>query len=71
MSEKILGSGQVQRMLKADEVADILSISKAMVYKLMQTGDIRTVRIASARRVRQEDLAAFIENRLTKKSDRV
>lgn len=50
-----------ERLLKASEVAEILNVSKAFAYQLMQQGKIRTVVMQSARRVRPKDLAAFIE----------
>ncbi len=48
------------RLLKAVEVAEILNISRAFAYRLMQKGIIRTVSIQGARRVRPEDLIEFI-----------
>ena len=48
------------KLLTAKEVAEILNISKAFAYKLMQAGEIRTVVIGSSRRVRREDLEDFI-----------
>jgi len=48
------------RVLKSDEVAEILKISRAMAYKLMQRGEIPTLRIGSAVRVRVEDLEKYI-----------
>jgi excisionase family DNA binding protein len=52
-------------LLKASEVAAILKVSKAMAYRLMQQGKIRTVHIESARRVRPSDLEEYIEKNLT------
>lgn len=49
-----------ERLLKASEVAQILNVSRAFAYQLMQQGKIRTVEIGSARRVRPEDLQKFI-----------
>jgi excisionase family DNA binding protein len=51
----------VQRLLKIPEVASILSVSRAMAYKLVQTGEIRSVHIRSSRRVRVKDLQEYIE----------
>ena len=53
-----------QALLKASQIANILNISKAFAYKLMQTGQIRSVRIAGARRVRHADLDAYIQENL-------
>jgi excisionase family DNA binding protein len=54
-----------EKLLKATDVASILNISRAMAYRLMQQGEIRSVCIGSARRVRQEDLAKYIEENIT------
>ncbi len=48
------------RLLTARDLAEVLNISKAFAYKLMQTGAIRTVFIGSTRRVRKADLEDFI-----------
>jgi excisionase family DNA binding protein len=49
-----------KRLLKAKEVADILQVSRSMVYRMMQRGEIPTVRVSSAVRVRGSDLEEFI-----------
>ena len=53
-----------ERLLKAVEIAEILNISRAMAYRLMQTRMIPTVRIGSARRVRPVDLQNYIQENL-------
>lgn len=53
-----------QRLLRAVEVAEILNVSRAYAYQLMQRGEIRTVTFGSARRVRPEDLQMFIAESL-------
>ena len=53
---------RVNTLLKAKDVAEILQISRAMAYNLMQRGEIPTVRIGKARRVRPEDLIKYIES---------
>lgn len=52
-------------LLRASEVAKILNVSRAMAYLLMQRGEIRTVRIGTARRVRREDLYRYIQENLS------
>ncbi len=52
--------GTIERLLTARDLAEILNISKAFAYRLMQTGEIRTVSIGSSRRVRRADLEDFI-----------
>lgn len=51
-----------QELLKASEIATILNVSKPMVYKLMQTRQIPTVRIGQCRRVLREDLEKYIQD---------
>lgn len=53
-----------KKFLRATEVAEILDISRAMAYRLMQRGKIRTVRISGSRRVREEDLEKYIGDNL-------
>jgi len=53
-----------ERLLKAIEVAEILNISRAMAYRLMQTRQIPTVRIGTSRRVRLVDLQNYIKANL-------
>jgi excisionase family DNA binding protein len=51
----------LQKLLRASEVAEILDVSKALVYQLIQRGLLRSVRIGTSRRIRMEDLLHFIE----------
>lgn len=60
MKEGLKDDSGKKRLLKAPEIATRLNISRAKVYQLMQTGEIRTVRIGAARRVRPKDLDDFI-----------
>ncbi len=64
MSEKISPNASIDRLLKASEIADLLNISKALAYKLMKSGEIRTVQISGARRVRSQDLERYIHSNL-------
>ncbi len=52
------------RLLNAEEVAEILNVSRAHVYNLMKKRLIPTVYIANSRRVRPEDLEWFIKSNL-------
>ena len=49
-------------LLKATEVADILNISRSLVYRLIHTGEIPSIRINQAVRVHQDDLYSYIES---------
>ena len=55
-------------LLKAADIAKVLNISKSMAYRLMQTGEIPTVNIGNAKRVRPLDLHIYITANLTKAS---
>jgi excisionase family DNA binding protein len=55
----------LSRLLNADEVATILSISKSLAYKLMQNNKIPTVKINRSVRVRETDLNEFIQRSWT------
>lgn len=50
--------------MKGAEVAERLHISKAMAYQLMQKGEIPTIKINRAVRMRQQDLEEFIKSQL-------
>lgn len=54
-----------EQLLKATDIAYILNISRAMAYRLMQVGKIRTVSIGTSKRVRKKDLLKYIENNLS------
>lgn len=49
-------------LLKGNDVARVLNISRAFAYQLMHQGEIPTVRIGNAVRVRREELVAYIDH---------
>ena len=49
-------------LLKGNDVARMLNISRAFAYQLMRQGEIPTIRIGNAVRVRKEDLLAYIDH---------
>jgi excisionase family DNA binding protein len=49
-------------ILTAGEVAKILRISKSKVYRMMQQGEIPSVKFGRTSRVRHQDLNDFIQN---------
>jgi predicted site-specific integrase-resolvase len=71
MNEKITQVNVEMKLLRATEVATILSVSRAFAYRLMQQSKIRTVVIAKTRRVRPSDLRYFIEQTYTIPKKRV
>jgi len=51
--------GMGERLLKAGEIAKILNISKAKVYRLIQQGQIPVIRIHRLVRVLPADLKEY------------
>jgi excisionase family DNA binding protein len=69
MNENFKGTQIPEKLLKAMEIAEILNISRAMAYRLMQTGEIPTVQIGTTRRVRPVDLESFIARNMASASN--
>lgn len=67
METTYIGEYQNEILLKAIDVANILNISRSMAYKLMQDGNLPTVHIGNAKRVRYKDLLQFIQTNLKQK----
>jgi len=53
-------SSFANRLLTAEDVARDLCISRAMAYKLMQSGEIRVVHIGRSVRTRPESLVEYL-----------
>ena len=49
------------RLLRVRDVAERLSVSPSMAWKLTATGELRSIRIGRAVRIRPADLEAYIE----------
>ena len=49
-----------RRLLRIDDVADRLTVSRSMAWKLVAGGELRSVRIGQAVRVRPADLEAYL-----------
>jgi excisionase family DNA binding protein len=50
------------RLLRIEDVADRLTVSRSMAWKLVAGGELRSVRIGRSVRVRPADLEAYVEN---------
>lgn len=48
-------------LLKPSDIARILNVSRSLSYRLLETGEIPTVRINHAVRVKPADLFNFIQ----------
>ena len=55
-----------EQLLKSEEVARILHVSRSFAYLLMKRGDIPTVRVGNAVRVLPQDLERYIQERHSK-----
>ena len=51
-----------RNLLKAKDVASILNVSLGFAYQLMKQGEIPTLRLGTAVRVRPEDLERYINS---------
>lgn len=50
----------LSKLLRANDVAQRLCISRSLAYQLMQRGEIPTVRFGSSVRVRERDLEEYM-----------
>jgi excisionase family DNA binding protein len=64
-----INTANMVQLLKGDDVAKILNISRTHAFALMQRGEIATLRLGRSRRVRVADLEAFIERNLHHRAD--
>ena len=48
------------KLLKVPDVVQRLGVSRAKVYELMASGELRSVRVGGSRRVESDDLDRFI-----------
>jgi excisionase family DNA binding protein len=49
-----------RRLLRPEEVAEVLNIGRSMVYGLIKSGALRSVKIGHLRRVLTEDVDAYV-----------
>ena len=51
---------ELDRLLKPDDIARVLDISRSLAYRLLKTGDIPSIRFGASVRVRAIDLEEFV-----------
>jgi excisionase family DNA binding protein len=51
----------MERLYTVKEVQEILKVGRSFAYKLVQTGEVKSVRVGRCVRVRGSDLQAYIE----------
>lgn len=61
MVSQALSISSPTTLLRATEVAQRLRISRSLAYKLMDSGEIPTVRFGGSVRVRESDLDEYIQ----------
>jgi excisionase family DNA binding protein len=57
----------IEKLLKGNEVAKVLNVSRSYAYLLMQSGELPIVRLGRSVRVRPIDLEKFIKQNITSK----
>ncbi len=53
------------RFLTVAEVADLLRVSSMTVYRLIEAGDLRALRVGKSFRINTDDLEQFLGSRYT------
>jgi len=53
------------RFLTVAEVADLLRVSAMTVYRLIEAGELRALRVGKAFRINEDDLDEFLNTRYT------
>ena len=56
-------TAELENMLTPPQVCERLGISKTYLYRMMQAGELRSVRVGRLRRIRPSDLEAYIASR--------
>jgi excisionase family DNA binding protein len=62
-TELLESAGSSLRLLSVEEVCAILGMGKSWVYRRMRSGEIPTLRLGRALKVRQADLEEYLEGR--------
>lgn len=52
--------GAPSRLLRIEDIAERLAVSRSMAWKLIAVGELRSIRIGRAVRVRPQDLEAYV-----------
>ncbi len=69
MLTQLVDTPKIEKLLKGNEVARLLNVSRSFAYLLMQTGTIPTVRLGRSIRVRPQDLVEYIEENLHRQTE--
>lgn len=55
------GENSFENLLKVEEASKALRLSKPMIYKLIQSGKLSSIRFGTAIRLTREDLVSFVQ----------
>ena len=50
------------RLLSPEEAADVLGCGRSHIYRLIQSGEVRSVKVGRLRRVPSSEVEAYIES---------
>lgn len=65
MRKRSSGEGAViRKLLTIDEAAQAMSLGRSLMYKLVRTGQVRSIKICDCRRIEVEALEEFIKQQL-------
>ena len=53
------------RLLTVNEVADLLRVSRMTVYRLINAGQLPSLRVGKSYRLREQDIHAYLTERFT------
>ena len=54
-----------ESFLTVQEVADLMRVSTMTVYRLIKAGELRAARVGRSYRLREREVAAYLERELT------
>jgi excisionase family DNA binding protein len=61
IQKQFLEPPKIEKLLKANDVAKLLNISRSFAYQLLQTGAIPVIRLGKSCRVKPQDLVEYID----------
>lgn len=56
------------KLLKVEQVCKILTLSAPSVYRLLESGEIPYVKMGRTRRIKEEDVRAYLEKNTVKRA---
>jgi excisionase family DNA binding protein len=63
LATKNYKAGPPLPVLSVNEAAHVLGVERSTIYRLLRSGDLRSVRVGKRQKFRPEDLVAYLEQR--------